>query len=289
MSTCDRILERRNRRTGRSARAIMGMQKETNVQKETNINELWREYKNNNCQDTRDRLILHYSPLVKYIAGRISASLPQSVDQGDLVSYGIFGLIDAIEKYDMSRAIKFETYAITRIKGAIIDELRALDWVPRSVRYRARELERVYYELENELRRVPTDEEVAKAMGITIEEHNELLAQLSYTSVLALEELWSVGEKDDKVSLIDSIEDTASPDPAQTFEFEEIKYILADAIKKLPERERTVISLYYYDGLTLREIGDILGVTESRISQLHTKAILRLKAKMRSVQLVHHD
>lgn len=267
----------------------MGMQKETNVQKETNINELWREYKNNNCQDTRDRLILHYSPLVKYIAGRISASLPQSVDQGDLVSYGIFGLIDAIEKYDMSRAIKFETYAITRIKGAIIDELRALDWVPRSVRYRARELERVYYELENELRRVPTDEEVAKAMGITIEEHNELLAQLSYTSVLALEELWSVGEKDDKVSLIDSIEDTASPDPAQTFEFEEIKYILADAIKKLPERERTVISLYYYDGLTLREIGDILGVTESRVSQLHTKAILRLKAKMRSAQLVHHD
>ena len=260
------------------------MQKET-----TDISRLWQEYKQNDCQESRDQLILHYSPLVKYIASRVSASLPQSVDQADLVSYGIFGLIDAIEKYDMSREIKFETYAITRIKGAIIDELRALDWVPRSVRYRARELERVYYELENKLRRVPTDQEVASAMGITLEEHNELLSQLSYTSVLALEELWSVGDKDDKVSLIDSIEDTSSPDPAQTFEFEEIKDILADAIQKLPEREKTVISLYYFDGLTLREIGDILGVTESRISQLHTKAVLRLKAKMRSAQIVQRE
>lgn len=289
MSTCGRIPGRSNRQVERFTEAKVGMQKETGMKKEIDISELWHEYKNNNCQETRDKLILHYSPLVKYIAGRISAGLPQSVDQGDLVSYGIFGLIDAIEKYDMTREIKFETYAISRIKGAIIDELRALDWVPRSVRYRARELERVYYELENELRRVPTDEEVAKAMGITIEEHNDLLAQLSYTSVLALEELWSVGEKDDKVSLIDSIEDTSSPDPAQTFEFEEIKDILADAIKRLPERERTVIGLYYYDGLTLREIGDILGVTESRVSQLHTKAVLRLKAKMRSAHIVHRD
>jgi RNA polymerase sigma factor FliA len=253
------------------------------------IQQMWREYKNTDCQDTRDKLIIHYAPLVKYIASRISASLPQSVDQADLVSYGIFGLIDAIEKYDTAREIKFETYAINRIKGAIIDELRALDWVPRSVRYRARELERVYYELENTLRRVPTDKEVAAAMGITIEEHNDLLSQLSYTSVLALEELWSVGEKDDKVSLIDSIEDTSSPDPAQTFEFEEIKDILADAIRKLPEREKTVIALYYYDGLTLREIGEILGVTESRVSQLHTKAVLRLKAKMRSAQILQRE
>lgn len=254
-----------------------------------NIKNLWYEYKVNECQDTRDKLIIHYAPLVKYIAGRISANLPQSVDQADLVSYGIFGLIDAIEKYDTSREIKFETYAITRIKGAIIDELRALDWVPRSVRYRARELERVYYELENSLRRVPTDEEVAKAMGMTVEEHNELLSQLSYTSVLALEELRSTGEKDDKLSLIDSIEDTTSPDPALSFEHKEIKDILADAITKLPERERTVISLYYYDGLTLREIGEILGVTESRVSQLHTKAILRLKAKMRSAQVIQRQ
>ncbi|MBI4733569.1 MAG: RNA polymerase sigma factor WhiG [Rubrobacteridae bacterium] len=265
------------------------MEAKVEVQKEVDISTLWQVYKTSDCQDTRDRLILHYSPLVKYIAGRISASLPQSVDHADLVSYGIFGLIDAIEKYDTSREIKFETYAINRIKGAIIDELRALDWVPRSVRYRARELERVYYELENTLHRVPTDKEVADAMGITVNEHNDLLSQLSYTSVLALEELWSVGEKDDKVSLIDSIEDTSSPDPAQTFEFEEIKDILADAIRKLPEREKTVIALYYYDGLTLREIGEILGVTESRVSQLHTKAVLRLKAKMRSAQILQRE
>ncbi|HEY3373940.1 MAG TPA: RNA polymerase sigma factor WhiG [Candidatus Aquicultor sp.] len=259
------------------------------LRRETNISELWLDFKTNECQDARDNLILHYAPLVKYIAGRISANLPQSVDQADLVSYGIFGLIDAIEKFDMSREIKFETYAINRIKGAIIDEIRALDWVPRSVRYRARQLERVFYDLENQLRRPPTDQEVAQAMGVTVEEHNDLLSQLSYTSVLALEELWNVGDKDDKVSLIDSIEDASSPDPAQTFEFAEIKEILADAIRKLPERERTVISFYYYDGLTLREIGEILGVTESRVSQLHTKAILRLKAKMRSAQVIQRD
>ncbi|MBE0446578.1 MAG: RNA polymerase sigma factor WhiG [Actinobacteria bacterium] len=250
---------------------------------------LWHSYKSGGCQDSKDRLILHYSPLVKYIAGRISANLPQNIDQGDLVSYGIFGLIDAIEKYDTTRDIKFETYAINRIKGAIIDELRALDWVPRSVRHRARELERIYYELENNLKRPPTDNEVATAMGMSVEEHHELLSQLSYTSMLALEELWSVGDKDDKVSLIDSIEDTTSPDPAVSFEFEEMKTILADAIQKLPEREQIVIALYYYDGLTLREIGDILGVTESRVSQLHTKAVIRLKSKMRSAQIMHLD
>lgn len=259
------------------------------LQKEPDISQLWQDFKIEDSQDARDKLILHYAPLVKYIAGRISANLPQSVDHADLVSYGIFGLIDAIEKYDTAREIKFETYAINRIKGAIIDELRALDWVPRSVRYRARELEKAYYHLENELRRPPSDEEVAKAMGITVEEHNELLSQLSYTSVLALEELWNVGDKDDKVSLIDSIEDTSSPDPAQTFEFAEIKEILADAIRKLPERERTVIAFYYFDGLTLREIGEILGVTESRVSQLHTKAVLRLKAKLRSAQIVQRE
>jgi len=256
---------------------------------DTDIRKIWQAYKTEDCQDSRDKLILHYAPLVKYIAGRISANLPQNVDQADLVSYGLFGLIDAIQKYDTGREIKFETYAISRIKGAIIDELRALDWVPRSVRHRARNLERVYYELENELRRPPTDSEVAKAMGITLEEHNDLLSQLSYTSMLALEELWNVGEKDDKVSLIDSIEDTTSPDPAVSFEFDEIKTILAEAIQKLPEREKTVIALYYYDGLTLREIGEILGVTESRVSQLHTKAVIRLKAKMRSAQLLHRE
>jgi len=200
-----------------------------------------------------------------------------------LISYGMFGLIDAIEKFDLSREIKFETYAMSRIKGAIIDELRAVDWVPRSVRHKAKELERTYIALENKFKRVPTDEEVAEALGISMKDLNETIKQLSHTSVVALEELWSIGsEKDEKVSLLDTIEDTTSKDPYEFLESSEVKKILAEAIEKLPYREKTVIALYYYEGLTLREIGDILGVTESRVSQLHTKAVLRLRGRLRS-------
>jgi RNA polymerase sigma factor for flagellar operon FliA len=251
----------------------------------SDIHALWVQFKENASPEARDKLILHYSPLVKYVAGRISASLPQNVDTADLVSYGIFGLIDAIEKFDITREIKFETYAIARIKGAIIDELRALDWVPRSVRSRARELERAYVELENALKRVPSDEEVAKHLGISLDDLADLLTQLSYTSVVALEELWAVGgEKDDKVSLMDTLEDTSATDPSLIYEVEEMKGILADAIDRLPQREKIVVALYYYEGLTLREIGEVLGVTESRVSQLHTKAVIRLRARLRSAR-----
>lgn len=249
------------------------------------IDRLWQELKTEDNQDARDKLILHFSPLVKYVAGRVSANLPQNVESGDLVSYGIFGLIDAINKFDPSRAIKFETYAMSRIKGAIIDELRALDWVPRSVRHRSKELENAYIVLENKFKRVPTDEEVAEVMNMTIKELHNLLTQLSYTSVVALEELWSVGsDKEDTVSLIDTVEDTNCTDPSEIFEHEEMKEILAEAIDRLPDREKTVIALYYYEGLTLREIGEVLGVTESRVSQLHTKAVIRLKAKLRQAK-----
>lgn len=252
------------------------------VVKQSELDQLWIEFKETDNQDARDKLILHYSPLVKYVAGRISANLPHNIDSADLISYGIFGLIDAIEKFDLDREIKFETYAMARIKGAIIDELRALDWVPRSVRHRSRELERVNVELENKLRRVPTDEEVAQAMEISVAELHSLLTQLSYTSVVALEDLWSTGgEKDEKVSLIDTVEDQTAKDPSDIFEVSEMKEILAGAIDRLPEREKIVVALYYYEGLTLREIGEVLGVTESRVSQLHTKAIIRLKAKLR--------
>lgn len=249
------------------------------------IDRLWLELKTKDSQDARDKLILHFSPLVKYVAGRVSANLPQNVESADLVSYGIFGLIDAINKFDPSRAIKFETYAMSRIKGAIIDELRALDWVPRSVRHRSKELENAYIVLENKFKRVPTDEEVAELMNMTIKELHNLLTQLSYTSVVALEELWSVGsDKEDTVSLIDTVEDTNCTDPSEIFEHEEMKEILAEAIDRLPDREKTVIALYYYEGLTLREIGEVLGVTESRVSQLHTKAVIRLKAKLRQAK-----
>lgn len=248
----------------------------------TDISALWGSYKDGNDTEARDALILNYSPLVKYVAGRLASSLPQTVDTADLISYGIFGLIDAIEKFDVGRAIKFETYAIARIKGAIIDELRAMDWVPRSVRSRAREIEHAYIALENELKRFPSDAEVAGHMGITTKELADILTKLSYTSVVSFEELWVGGERDDGQSALGSIKDDSAEDPVAIFESEEIKTILADAIDRLPEREKTVIALYYYEGLTLKEIGQVLGVTESRVSQLHTKSVLRLRARLHS-------
>jgi RNA polymerase sigma factor FliA len=252
----------------------------------TDVSALWARYKDKNESDARDQLILNYSPLVKYVAGRLASSLPQTVDTADLISYGIFGLIDAIEKFDLERAIKFETYAIARIKGAIIDELRAMDWVPRSVRSRAREIEQAYISLENELRCVPSDQEVADRMGITLKEFHGILTKLSYTSVVSFEELWVGGERDDSQSAIGSIRDETADDPVVMFESAEIKDILAEAIDRLPEREKTVIALYYYEGLTLKEIGLVLGVTESRVSQLHTKAVLRLRARLHAAQAV---
>ena len=246
---------------------------------------LWASYKETEDRVLRERLILNYSPLVKYVAGRLSTNLPQTVDTADLISYGIFGLIDAIDKFDLERGIKFETYAIARIKGAIIDELRALDWVPRSVRARAREIESAYVVLENRLRRVPTDAEVSAEMNITLKEYQTILTKLSYTSVVSFEELWSSGtEKDEKSNVLSTIEDETADNPVQIFESTEIKDILARAIDRLPEREKTVIALYYYEGLTLKEIGEVLGVTESRVSQLHTKAVLRLRARLHSAQ-----
>jgi RNA polymerase sigma factor for flagellar operon FliA len=246
---------------------------------------LWAAYKDHDDQDARERLILNFSPLVKYVAGRLSANLPPTGENADLISYGIFGLIDAIEKFDPGRGIKFETYAIARIKGAIIDELRAMDWVPRSVRAHAREIERAYITLENRLKRVPKDTEVAEEMGISPKELQDIFTKLSYTSVVSFEELWSSGgERDERTSLIGTIQDETAEDPVREFESGEIKGILAGAIERLPEREKIVIALYYYEGLTLKEIGEVLGVTESRVSQLHTKSVLRLRARLHSAQ-----
>jgi RNA polymerase sigma factor FliA len=241
---------------------------------------LWQEYRKSGDQLLRDRLILTYAPLVKFVAGRVGASLPSHVDEQDLVSYGLLGLIGAIERYDPSREIKFETFAMARIRGAIIDELRSLDWVPRSVRTRARQIERAIAVLEKELMRAPTDAEIATKLGLTGAELEESLHEISRSSVAALDELWSPSGGGDQIALIDTIEDESGPDPETTFEQAEVKEALAEAISILPEREKLVVTLYYYEELTLREIGEVLGVTESRVSQLHTKAILRLKAHL---------
>jgi RNA polymerase sigma factor FliA len=245
------------------------------------LQSLWLDYRQTKDKALRDRLILTYAPLVKYVAGRIGSGLPAHVDEGDLVSYGLLGLIGAIERFDPQRDIKFETYAMARIKGAIIDELRALDWVPRSVRSRAREIERAIADLEAKLGRAPTDDEIAGRIGITVGELEESLTQISRSSIAALDELWTLsGEGGDQVSLLDTIEDTEGPDPQLELAQTELREALGESIARLPEREKLVITLYYYEELTLREIGEVLGVTESRVSQLHTKAILRLKAHL---------
>ena len=253
---------------------------ETNV-KGIELRELWRRYKSENDQRARERLVVAYSPLVKYVAGRTAAGLPPHVEEADLISYGLVGLISAIERFDLSREIKFETYAIMRIKGAIIDELRSMDWVPRSVRSRAREVERANVKLENALHRAPTDQEMAAELKITVDELNESLLAISNSSMVALDELWSTSSSSgDQVSLMDTIEDPNAPDPARALDVGDLKDRIAESIALLPEREKLVIALYYYENLTLREIGEVLGVTESRVSQLHTKAVLRLRSRM---------
>jgi RNA polymerase sigma factor for flagellar operon FliA len=241
---------------------------------------LWREYRRAGDAKVRDRLILTYAPLVKYVAGRLGSGLPAHVDDDDLVSYGLLGLIGAIERFDPDRDIKFETYAIARIKGSIIDELRSMDWVPRSVRSRARDIERAIGELEARLGRAPTDEEISGKLGISEDELNESLSEISRTSIAALDELWTVSAGGDTIALIDTIEDTQGPNPQSALAETELKEAVGEAIARLPEREKLVVTLYYYEELTLREIGEVLGVTESRVSQLHTKAILRLKARL---------
>lgn len=253
---------------------------ETNV-KAIELRDLWRRYKGAGDEKARERLVVVYAPLVKYVAGRMASGLPSHVEEADLISYGLFGLINAIERFELEREIKFETYAITRIKGAIIDELRSQDWVPRSVRARAREIERANRKLEHQLQRAPTDEEMAAELDMSVGDFQDALLQISNSSIAALDEMWSVGDASgDQVSLLDTLRDESAPDPSAVMDQTDLRDRVAEAISRLPEREKLVIALYYYENLTLREIGEVLGVTESRVSQLHTKAVLRLRGRL---------
>lgn len=248
------------------------------------LTRLWLDFKETDERRYRDRLIVHYAPLVKYVAGRVRSGLPNTVESADLVSYGMFGLIDAIEKFDPERQIKFETYAINRIRGAIIDELRSLDWVPRSVRSKAKDLERAHAELEVELRRAPSEGELAERMGISRKELAKLMGQVSVTNVVALDDMArGGGDSSDKMTLGDLLEDPRAADPEAEFESEEMKVIIAEQIAGLPEREKIVLTLYYYERLTLAEIGSVLGVTESRVSQIHSKSLLDLRSRLQQV------
>ena len=246
---------------------------------ENEIQELWERFKSSGDAASRDGLILHYSPLVKFVAGRVRAGLPRSVDAQDLISYGTFGLIDAIDKFDLERGFKFETYAVNRIKGAILDELRALDWVPRSVRARAREIQRSLAELEHGLRRSASDQELADHMDIPVEQLQHQLGELSTLGFVALDELLNPGERDSG-AVGDLLADPLAHDPSGSFEREETRYMLVDAVNRLPDRDRLVVTLYYFEGLTLAEIGKVLAVTESRVCQIHTKAVMSLRNRL---------
>jgi RNA polymerase sigma factor for flagellar operon FliA len=245
---------------------------------EAGIVALWRQFGERREQPLRDRLVLHYAPLVKYVAGRVGTGLPAHVEVADLIQSGIFGLVDAIEKFEPERGLKFETYAMQRIRGAILDDLRAQDWVPRSVRGRAREVERALERLGAKLRRTPTDGELADELGLSLTELRELYAQLQLTSVVALDELAAAGRG--STPLADILEDQEALDPVALLVDQDNRRQLAQAIAHLAERDRVVVTLYYFENLTLAEIGRVLGVTESRVCQLHTRAVLRLRAKL---------
>ena len=242
---------------------------------------IWVQYKEKNDIEARDELIIHYAHLVKYVANRLAINLSSVVEVDELISYGIEGLIDAIEKYDHKRNIKFETYAITRIRGSMIDGLRSMDWVPVSVRQKSKELEKTYTNLESKLGRAATDMEVAEELGITLNELSNLLREVAANTIISLDDFIPGDDNDNKKKrIVDLLEDHNASDALELLELSEVKELLTKTISRLPEKEKTVVYLYYYEGLTLKEIGMVLALSESRISQLHTKAILRLRGSL---------
>ena len=242
--------------------------------------ELWRAYRKTGDVEIRNMFVTQYAPLVKYVAGKVSVGLPSHVEYDDLVGYGVFGLFDAIEKYDPDKHVKFKTYAVTRIRGAIFDELRSIDWVPRSVRQKSRELEELVRKLEATLGRSASDKEVAKEMGVTMAELDNTLMKISATSLLSLNDMRYSGDDNTSTSIGDTVPSPQSANPDVIMEKGEMKRVIVSAIQELPDNEKKVLILYYFEDLTLKEIGEVLEVTESRISQLHTKAIVRLRAKL---------
>lgn len=248
----------------------------------TELDSVWSRFKETGDQADRDHLIVYYAPLVKYVASRVAAGLPQSVDQADLVSFGMFGLIDAIAKFDPARGYKFETYAIARVKGSILDELRSIDWVPRSVRSKAKSVERAMMKLEAQLHRAPTDIEIAEELDLTVDQLNGIYHQISSLGIVALDEMLSFNSGE-SLTFGDTLADRADG-PGGTYERVEMRQLLAEAINRMTEREKVVLTLYYYESLTLAEIGRVLGVTESRVCQIHTKAVMHLKTRLLSLE-----
>lgn len=241
---------------------------------------LWRKYKRTKNRLLREEIVKKYLYLVKYVAGRVAVGLPPNVEFNDLVSYGILGLFDAIEKYDVTQGNKFETYAVTRIRGSIMDELRKLDWAPRLLRKRAREIDRKGKELEERFGRLATEEELAQSLKMSVENLNEIFSELNSTSFLSLDEVWQNDDGNKPISRLQTVEDSLVTNQFSAVHQSEVKEILSKAIDGLPDKEKLVVVLYYYENLTLREIGEVLNVSESRICQIHTKVISRLRGHL---------
>ncbi len=246
--------------------------------------DLWFRYRDTHSLEIREFFVEQYSALVKYVAGKVAIGMPQNVEFDDLVSYGSFGLLDAIEKFDPEREIKFKTYAMTRIRGAIFDELRSIDWIPRSIRQKAKQVEETISMLENKMGHTVEDEDIAREMNLSVDELHSLLTKISGTSIISLNDIWYLGEDNGEISFVETLESSANLNPDTLIEKEEVKGVIVEAIQQLPEKEKKVVVLYYYEDLTLKEIGEVLDVTESRISQLHTKAIMRLRGKLMCIK-----
>jgi len=242
---------------------------------------MWTDYGKSRTRHLRDALIENYLYLVKYVAGRMSMSVPPSVELDDLVSSGVVGLMDAIEKYDPKRDTKFETYAVSRIRGAIVDDLRSLDWVPRSVRRKARQIEDAYSNLESELHRPASDEEISGCLNISVDELRTMTEEVASAGLLSLDDFVGNQDGEKTTRIIDLVCSKNGDSPSTPIEIDEMREVLAKAILNLPEKERTVLALYYYEDMTLKEIGRTLGVSESRVSQIHTKAMLRLRGRLK--------
>jgi len=230
----------------------------------------------------REEVILEYLPLVKYIAYRIAGRLPSHLEVDDLINSGIIGLMDAMQKFDPLKRIKFKTYAEFRIRGAILDELRNLDWVPRSLRQKINKVENAFKTIESQLGRAAEDEEVAEQLDMPIDEFHKILDESKGLSLISFEDIKVDEDENGRTNLLTFLADHTLLNPAESFNLDQVYHIVANAIDELPEKERLVISLYYYDELTMKEIGEVLNVTESRVSQIHTKAIIRLRNKLKS-------
>ena len=243
---------------------------------EAGRNKLWENYTKTKSPDIREKLILEYAPLVKLVAGRLSMYLGYNVEYDDLVSYGIFGLIDAIDKFDSMKEVKFETYASLRIRGAILDQIRKMDWIPRTVRQKRKKIEEAIRQIETKTGKNATDEEIAKELGIAESELNEWQVQLNVTNVVSLNEFLEQGGE----PVMDAKNNSHFVQPEDSIQEEELKKVLKESMELLTEKEKKVILLYYYEDLTLKEISNILEVSESRVSQLHTKALSKMRKKM---------